>query len=74
MKMFEFPLELTEICFSGSTGQKTSIDSIMAWRLRGDKPLSEPVWADVTDAHIRHSASMSEQWINLARMVNIKCK
>ena len=32
----------------------------MAWRRPGDKPLSEPVMAYLTDAHMRHSV----QWLN----------
>ena len=32
---------------------------IMAWRLTGDKPLSEPMMTQFNDAYIRHSASMS---------------
>ena len=32
---------------------------IMAWRRPGDKPLSEPKMAYVSDAYMRHSASMS---------------
>ena len=31
---------------------------IMAWRQLGDKPLSEPVVVYITDAYMRHSASM----------------
>ena len=28
---------------------------IMAWRRQGDKPLSEPMMVEFTDAYIRHS-------------------
>ena len=31
---------------------------IMAWRQPGDKPLSDPMMAQFTDAYVRHSASM----------------
>ena len=31
----------------------------MVWRRSGDKPLSEPMLAYLTDAYMRHSASMS---------------
>ena len=34
---------------------------IMVWRRPGDKPLSEPMMALLTDAYMRHSASMSLQ-------------
>ena len=33
----------------------------MAWRRPGDKPLSEPMMALLTDAYMRHSASMRLQ-------------
>ena len=32
---------------------------IMAWRLPGNKPSSEPMMASISDAYMRHSASMS---------------
>ena len=32
---------------------------IMAWRRPGDKPLSEPIMVQFTDAYMRHSAPMS---------------
>ena len=32
---------------------------IMAWPQPGDKPLSEPMMAQLTDAYMHHSASMS---------------
>ena len=32
---------------------------VMAWRLSGDKPLSEPMMTWFIDAYMRHSASMS---------------
>ena len=38
---------------------KPALVQIMAWRLIGAKPLSEPMMAYFTDAYIRHSASMS---------------
>ena len=36
-----------------------SLVQIMAWCRLGDKPLSEPVMIYLTDAYMRHSASMS---------------
>ena len=38
---------------------KQALAQIMAWRLTGDKPLSELMMAHFTDAYMRHSASMS---------------
>ena len=32
---------------------------MVAWRLAGEKPLSEPMVVYLTDAYVRHSASMS---------------
>ena len=36
-----------------------ALDQIMACRRPGDKPLSEPMMVYITDAYMRHSASMS---------------
>ena len=38
---------------------KQALVQIMAWRLTGDKPLSEPMMAYFTDAYMCHSVSMS---------------
>ena len=38
-----------------------SLVQIMACRLFGDKPLSEPMIVQSTDTYMRHSASMSKQ-------------
>ena len=32
---------------------------VIAWRRPGNKPLSEPMMAQFTDAYVHHSASMS---------------
>ena len=32
----------------------TALVQIMAWRRAGDKPLSEPILAQFTDAYLRH--------------------
>ena len=37
---------------------------MMAWRRPGDKPLSEPMLAEVTDEYMRHSASMSVEMVS----------
>ena len=34
----------------------------MAWRRPGDKQLSEPMMVQLTDAYMRHSASMSKKY------------
>ena len=41
------------------TDNQAALILIMAWRLTGDKPLSEPMVAYFTDAYMRHSPSMS---------------
>ena len=38
---------------------KPALVQMMAWRLIGDNPLSEPMMTYYTDAWMRHSASMS---------------
>ena len=38
---------------------KPALIQTMAWRLTWDKPLSEPKMSYLTDAYMRHSASMS---------------
>ena len=43
----------------GLIDNKPALVQIMAWGLTGDKPLSEPVMAFLTDAYMHHSASMS---------------
>ena len=37
---------------------------IMAWRRTGDKPLSEPMMTQFNGAYMRHSASMSQGYLN----------
>ena len=43
----------------GSINDIQALVQIMAWRRPGDKPLSEPMVAWVTDAYMHHSAPMS---------------
>ena len=38
---------------------KPSLVQLMGCRPSGDKPLSEPMMVEITDAYVRHSASMS---------------
>ena len=38
---------------------KAAMVQIIVWRLTGDKPLSEPMMAYVTDAYMCHSPSVS---------------
>ena len=33
---------------------KAALAQVMAWRRTGDKPLSEPMLTQFTDAHMRH--------------------
>ena len=43
----------------GPIDNKPALVQVMAWRRTGDKPLSEPLMTQFSDAYIRHSASMS---------------
>ena len=43
----------------GPIDNKPALVQIMAWRRIGDKPLSEPMMAQFSDAYMRLSASMS---------------
>ena len=43
----------------GPVNNIPTLVQIMAWRLTGDKPLSEPMMTQFNDAYMRHSASMS---------------
>ena len=39
---------------------KPALVQVMAWRQTGDKPLSDPMMTQSTEAYICHSASMSQ--------------
>ena len=41
---------------------KPVLVQIMAWRWTGNKPLSEPMMAEFTDAYLYHS------WVNMLRL------
>ena len=43
----------------GSVDNMQALAPVMAWRRRGDKPLSELMIAQITDAYMRNSASLS---------------
>ena len=43
----------------GSIKNIPALVQIMAWRQSGDKPLSEAMMAQFTDAYMRHPASIS---------------
>ena len=57
-KPFYFDLNITEICSQGEINNNPALVQIVVWRRTGDKPVSEPMMAPGTDAHMRHSASM----------------
>ena len=44
---------------NGRMNDIAALVQIMAWRRLGTKPLSEPMMAKLTDAYMRHSASVS---------------
>ena len=41
----------------GQIDSKPALCKIMAWRQTADKPLSEPILANFTDAYLRYSAT-----------------
>ena len=43
----------------GSNDNKPAVVLVMAWRWIGDKPLSEPILTQFTDAYMRHWEEMS---------------
>ena len=43
----------------GPINNMPALVQIMAWRRPGDKPLSDPMMAEFSDAYMHHSASMS---------------
>ena len=45
----------------GTIDNNTALAQIMVWRKTGDNPLHEPMVAQVVEAYMRHSASVSEQ-------------
>ena len=59
MKMFEFRLNFTEVRSYGSNWQKIKLVQLMAWRRIGDKPLNEPMMAELSGAQVRHPASVN---------------
>ena len=43
----------------GSNGNKLAVVQVMAWCRIGDKPISEPILTQFTDAYMRHWEEMS---------------
>ena len=43
----------------GPIGNNPALDYIMAWHQKGDKPLSEPMLTQFTDAYMRHKGEIS---------------
>ena len=43
----------------GSMDSKSVLIQVIAWRRKGDKPLSEPMLTQFTDAYMRHLGEMS---------------
>ena len=54
------PIEISlKFIPKGSINNNPALFQIMAWHHPGDKPLSEPVLTQFTDAHMRHQGEMS---------------
>ena len=49
---------LLKFVSEGPTDNIPGLVQVMAWHRQGNKPLSEPMMAQFTDASMRHSASM----------------
>ena len=45
---------VTKLCFKGPIDNKWPLVQVMAWHQRGDKPLSEPLLNQFTDAYMQH--------------------
>ena len=58
-KLLYFDETFIEICSPGPINNIPALVQIMAWRLSGAKPLSEPMIAYFNDAYIRHI----RQWV-----------
>ena len=58
-KVWFFILTSLKLASESPVSNKSTLVQIMAWRWSGDKPLSEPMMVCLTDAYMRHSASMS---------------
>ena len=43
----------------GPIDNKPALVQVMAWRRKGDKPLTEPMMTQSIDAYMRHSGEMS---------------
>ena len=59
MKSFDFLLKFHWNLFLSTINNKSILAQIMAWHGPGDKPLTEPMMAYLTDTYMLHSASMS---------------
>ena len=58
-EIFIITIGLKQNDLNGPINNNTASVQIMACRLFGDKPLSEPMMRWFTDAYMRHPASMS---------------
>ena len=60
MKMYEFRLGFHwNLFLKFQINNIPALVEIMAWLQTGDKPFSQPMRAELDDACMRHSASMS---------------
>ena len=49
------PIQISMKCVRCSpTDNKLALVEVMAWRRTGDKPFTEPMLVQFTDAHMRH--------------------
>ena len=63
MQMYEFLLKLRCVP-KGPINNIPALVPTMAWHQPGNKPLSEPMMAQVGDAYMHHSAWMRPEWVH----------
>ena len=56
--LISIKISLSIVC-KGPIDNKSSLIQVMAWRRTGDKPSPERVTVQLSDAYMRHQASMS---------------
>ena len=69
---------LIRISVKGPIANKPALVQVMSWRRTGDRPLSEPMLTQFTDAYMRHQGEMSsltgsmEIWMKKCRIIILK--
>ena len=53
----------------GPTDNNSALFQVMAWQWIGDKSLPEPMVTQLTDAYMRHQASLSYVYYGYVKMI-----